>query len=79
MKIEILGTGCNKCKIVYEKVSKVIDEIGLDAQLSKIEDIVEIMEFNIIATPAIVVNGEVKLKGYVPSEKEIKEILMSIH
>ena len=50
-------------------------ETNLDATLTKVEDIMEIMNYNILSTPAVVVDGEVKTKGYVPSEKEIKELL----
>ena len=75
MKIKILGTGCGKCKKTYAVVEKVIKESNLDATLTKVEDILEIMNYNILATPAVVVDGEVKIKGYVPSEKEIKELL----
>lgn len=75
MEIKILGTGCGKCKKTYAVVEKVIKENNLDATLTKVEDILEIMNYNILATPALVVDGEVKIKGYVPSEKEIKELL----
>lgn len=75
MEIKILGTGCGKCKKTYAVVEKVMKENNLDATLTKVEDIMEIMNYNILATPAVVVDGEVKTKGYVPSEKEIKELL----
>lgn len=75
MEIKILGTGCGKCKKTYAVVEKVIKGNNLDATLTKVEDILEIMNYNILATPAVVVDGEVKTKGYVPSEKEIKELL----
>lgn len=75
MEIKILGTGCGKCKKTYAVVEKVMKENNLDATLTKVEDILEIMNYNILATPAVVVDGEVKIKGYVPSEKEIKELL----
>lgn len=75
MEIKILGTGCGKCKKTYAVVEKVMKENNLDATLTKVEDILEIMNYNILSTPALVVDGEVKIKGYVPSEKEIKELL----
>lgn len=75
MEIIVLGTGCSKCKTVYERVKKVVEEIQSTATVKKEEDILEIVKYNIMALPAIVVDGEVKLKGYVPSEKEILEII----
>ena len=75
MEIKILGTGCGKCKTTYAVIEKVIKENNIRATIAKIEDIMEIMSYNILSTPAVVVDGEVKIKGYVPSEKEIKELL----
>ena len=75
MEIKILGTGCGKCKATSAVIEKVIKENNIKATLTKVEDIMEIMNYNILATPAVVVDGEVKIKGYVPSEKEIKELL----
>ena len=75
MEIKVLGTGCAKCKTTYNLLEKVIKDNNLDIQLVKVEDIVEIMSYNILATPAVVLDGVIKIKGHVPSEKEIKEIL----
>ena len=75
MEIIVLGTGCTKCKTTYNVIEKVIAETGADVKLSKVEDIMEIMKYNVLATPAVVVNGEVKIKGYVPSETEIGKLL----
>ena len=75
MEIKILGTGCGKCKTTYAVIEKVIKKNNIRATITKVEDIMEIMNYNILATPAVVVDGEVKIKGYVPSEKEIKELL----
>ena len=75
MEIKVLGPGCNKCKTAYNVVEKVIRNNNLNVQLIKVDDIMEIMNYNILSTPAIVVNGEIKIKGRVPSEKEIKELL----
>lgn len=71
MEIIILGTGCAKCKTTFETVQKVVDESGIDATVSKEEDILEIVKYNIMSLPAVVVNGEVKIKGYVPTKEEI--------
>ncbi len=75
MEIKILGTGCSKCKTTYAVIEKVIKENNIRATIRKVEDIMEIMSYNILSIPAVVVDGEVKIKGYVPSEKEIKELL----
>lgn len=74
-EIKILGPGCAKCKATYQVITKVIDENRLDVRLTKIEDIAEIMSYNVMSTPAVVVDGEVKIKGHVPSESEIKQLL----
>lgn len=71
MDIIVLGTGCAKCKTTFEAVQKVVDESGIDATVSKEEDILEIVKYNIMSLPAVVVDGEVKIKGYVPSKEEI--------
>ncbi len=75
MEIKILGTGCSKCKTLEEVTRKVVKDNGIDATITKVEDIVEIMKYNIMTTPALVVNGKVEIKGRVPSSDEIKQIL----
>lgn len=75
MEIIILGTGCAKCKTTFETVQKVVNESGIDATVSKEEDILEIVKYNIMSLPAVVVNGEVKIKGYVPSKEEIQKAI----
>ena len=75
MEITVLGTGCAKCKTVYAVVEKVVAEAGISATIVKVEDIMEIMKFNIIATPAVVVDGVVKIKGRVPTEAEVRQAL----
>ena len=75
MEIKVLGPGCSKCNKTYKIIEKVISENNLDVTLTKIDDIMEIMEYNIISTPAVVVDEVVRIKGYVPSESEIKRLL----
>ncbi len=75
MEIKVLGPGCAKCKTTFKAIEKVIKENNLDVKLTKVEDIMEIMKYNIMATPAVVVDEEVKIKGKVPSESEIKNLL----
>lgn len=75
MEIKVLGPGCTKCKTTFKAIEKVIKENNLDVKLTKVEDIMQIMKYNIMATPAVVVDEEVKIKGKVPSESEIKNLL----
>ena len=75
MEIIVLGTGCANCKTTYNRVAKVIADTNSKATLKKVEDILEIVKYNIMSLPAIVVDGEVKIKGYVPSEEEIKKLV----
>ena len=73
--IKVLGPGCAKCKSTFSVIEKVIKDIDCDATLTKVEDIEEIMSYNIMTTPAVVINGKVVIKGKVPTESEIKQIL----
>lgn len=73
-EIKVLGPGCAKCKTTYQAIEKVINDYHLDVSLTKVEDIAEIMNYNIMGTPAIVVDGVVKVKGHVPTENEIKQL-----
>ncbi len=75
MEIKILGTGCSRCKTLEEVTRKVVKDNGIDARVTKVEDIMEIMKYNILTTPALVVNEKVVSKGRIPSPEEIKEFL----
>jgi len=75
MTIHVLGTGCPKCKTLEKLTREAVAETGIDATITKVEDIMEIMKFQVMSTPALVVNGKVVVKGRVPSSDEIKEIL----
>ncbi len=75
MKIDILGTGCAKCKALFEITKEALAKTGKFAEINKIEDIVEIMSYGVTSTPALVVDGEVKMSGRVPSVDEIVEII----
>jgi len=74
-KIKILGTGCMKCKRTEELVRQVVEELGIEAEVEKVEDIQKIMEYNILSTPAVVVDEEVVIKGRIPHRKELETIL----
>ncbi len=75
MEIKILGTGCQKCKTLEKLTREVVEQNGIDASITKVEDIMEIMKYGVMATPALVVNGKVEIKGRVPSSDEIKQLL----
>ncbi len=72
MKIEILGTGCAKCKALEENVKKAVADAGVFAQVEKVEDLVEIMNYGVMNTPGLVINGEVKSTGKLLNSEEIK-------
>jgi len=76
MEIKILGTGCAKCKTLEKVTKEVVEQNKLDATISKVEDIMEIMKYNVMSTPALVVNESVEVKGRNPSADEIKQILL---
>jgi small redox-active disulfide protein 2 len=75
MLIQVLGTGCTKCKTLYQAVKKAVQETGVDAEVEKVEDIQQIMAFELIMTPGLVINGEVKAAGRLPSVEEIKKLI----
>ncbi|MBR2231732.1 MAG: TM0996/MTH895 family glutaredoxin-like protein [Prevotella sp.] len=75
MEIKVLGSGCSRCHKALEVVEKVVKENGVDAQVEYVTDIMKVMEYNIMATPAVVVDGVVKIKGTVPSEADVKKLL----
>ncbi len=75
MKIEILGTGCAKCKKTEKIVRRVVDELGINVEIVKIEDLQQIVNRGVMMTPAVTVDGEVKISGHVPSANEIKKLL----
>lgn len=75
MEIKVLGPGCAKCKTTYNVIEKVIKENDLDVKLTKVDDIMEMMNYNIMTTPAVVVDEVVKMKGQVPTESDVKKLL----
>lgn len=75
MEIKVLGPGCARCKATWQAFDKVIKENNLDVKLSKVDDIEEMMSYNILTTPAVVVDGVVKMKGQVPSESDVRKLL----
>ncbi|MFC1697170.1 thioredoxin family protein [Nanoarchaeota archaeon] len=72
MKIEILGTGCPKCKQLEDNVKKAVEKIGKKADIIKVNEIDKIVEYGVMSTPAIVIDGKVKASGRLPEVDEIK-------
>lgn len=75
MKLCILGTGCAKCNQLLETVTKASEELTLDCEIEKISDFMRFADFGVMITPALVVDGAVKVSGRVPSIEEMKKIL----
>lgn len=75
MDLKILGTGCTKCKKLEEATKTAAEELGVQYTIEKITDIEKIMAYSVMSTPALVVNGQVKVTGRVPSIEEIKKLI----
>lgn len=75
MDLKILGTGCAKCKKLEEATKAAADELGVQYTIEKVTDIEKIMEFSVMSTPALVVNGQVKVTGRVPSVEDLKRMI----
>ena len=75
MEIKVLDTGCAKCKSLEKVTRKAVDELNLDATVTKVEDIQKIMEYSIMRTPALVIDEQVVLSGQLPKVAELKEWL----
>jgi small redox-active disulfide protein 2 len=75
VKIAILGTGCHKCKQTAEVVRRAVEQAGIEATIYKVEDIQEIMKFKVMMTPAVAIDGQVRISGKVPTVEEVKALL----
>jgi len=73
MEIKVLGPGCPKCEQTEQRVREAVQESGIEASVEKVKDIMEIAKHGVFMTPAVVVDGEVKCVGKVPSKEDIKE------
>jgi small redox-active disulfide protein 2 len=77
MKIQILGTGCPKCNALTVATETAAKSLGVSYEIEKVTDIAKIMSFGVMMTPALVVDGEVKSVGKIPSEEELKAFLLA--
>ncbi len=75
MEIKVLGTGCPNCKALEKSVRNTLTELNIDANVEKVEDIVQIMSYGIMRTPGLVIDGKVVLSGRIPSANELKELI----
>jgi len=73
--IKVLGTGCPKCKTLERMTREVVEKNGIDATITKVEDILEIMKYHVMSLPALIVDGKVAIKGCVPSAEEIRKAI----
>lgn len=75
MEIKVLGTGCAGCKALFNTVREAVDQLGIDAQVVKEEDLMKIMEYNVMSLPALVVDGRVVSKGKKLNVEQVKDLL----
>ncbi len=73
--IEVLGPGCPKCQALYQHAERAARELGIEYEIRKVTDIRAILGYGVMSTPALVVNGELKLSGRVPSSEQLKGFL----
>jgi len=76
MEINILGAGCTNCNTLEKLTREVVEKNNIDATVTKVEDFIEIMKLGVMTTPALIVDGQVLVKGRVPSVAEIKQLLL---
>ncbi len=75
MEIKVLGPGCARCELTAKNVKEAVAEAGVDANIEKVTDVMEIAKYGVFGTPAVVIDGEVKSVGKIPEKEEIKEWL----
>jgi len=75
MNIKILGTGCARCKTLEQVTRNAVSEMGISADIEKVEDIVKIMNYGVMRTPALVIDEKIAMSGRVPSLNEVKDVL----
>jgi len=77
MDIKVLGTGCKKCIALNNLIKEVITELGIQANVEKVEDIAQIVQFGVMITPGLVINGKVKMSGKVLSKADVKKYIQA--
>ncbi|MDQ1770728.1 thioredoxin family protein [Labilibaculum sp. A4] len=77
MEIKVLGPGCKKCVTLAEAAKKAVEELAIDANITKVDDMVKILSYGVMSTPALVINEKVVVSGKVPSVSEIKEFIQN--
>lgn len=77
MIIQVLGTGCSRCKTLYEVAQRAVDETGVEALVEKVEDMQRIMSYNVLMLPGLVIDGYVKVAGRVPTLDEVKKLILA--
>ena len=75
MNIKVIGSGCDKCDKVYALVQEVVEELALEAEIEKVEDLIEIVKLGVMSAPSIMIEGKVVISGQVPTKEKIKKIL----
>lgn len=78
MEIKILGSGCQRCEALEKMTRKAVEEMKLEVRIEKVGDIEEILSYSVMRTPALVINGKLRLKGEVPRMSELKSLLYSV-
>jgi small redox-active disulfide protein 2 len=78
MRIQVLGPGCAKCNELTKRTETAVQQLGLEMAVEKVTDLAEIMKFGVMTTPALVIDGAVKIAGRVPTEAEIQTILTTV-
>jgi len=76
-KIQILGTGCSRCRDLMANAEKAVKELGIEAEIEKVTEIQDIVKFQILMTPGLVIDGKVKAAGRIPPVEEIKQMLLT--
>jgi len=77
MEIKVLGPGCKKCNTLSEATTKAVEELSIDANITKVDDMIKILSYGVMSTPALVINEKVVISGKVPSIPEIKEFIQN--
>ena len=75
MEIKVIGTGCDKCDKLYKNVQAAVDELGIEANVEKVEDLLEIVQLGVMSSPSLMVNGNLVVNGVAASKKQIIKIL----